>query len=64
MQKLCDTLTENPSWSLTHLIAYYNLVDYISNPKVLQFIDYADHINYMSPFQVTSEITIYRIFYA
>ncbi|KAL9906872.1 calcium-independent phospholipase A2 VIA isoform 1-T1 [Glossina fuscipes fuscipes] len=52
LQKLCDILTENPSWSLTHLIAYFNLVDYISNPKVLQCIDYADHINLMSPFQL------------
>ncbi|XP_065359483.1 85/88 kDa calcium-independent phospholipase A2 isoform X2 [Calliphora vicina] len=52
LQKLSDVLTENPSWSITHLVAYYNLVDYISNPKVLQFIDYADHVNYMSPFQL------------
>lgn len=52
LQKLSDILTENPSWSITHLVAYFNLVDYISNPKVLQCIDYADHINCMSPFQV------------
>ncbi|XP_037933681.1 85/88 kDa calcium-independent phospholipase A2 isoform X2 [Teleopsis dalmanni] len=52
LQKVCDILTENPAWSLTHLVAYFNMVDYISNPKVLQFIDYADHANLMSPFQL------------
>ncbi|XP_075164146.1 calcium-independent phospholipase A2 VIA isoform X1 [Haematobia irritans] len=52
LQKLSDILTENPSWSITHLVAYFNLVDYISHPKVLQFIDYADHDNCMSPFQL------------
>lgn len=52
LQKICDALTENPSWSLTHLIAYFNLVEYIGNPKVLEFIDYPDHENCMSPFQL------------
>ncbi|XP_067644660.1 85/88 kDa calcium-independent phospholipase A2 isoform X2 [Eurosta solidaginis] len=52
IQKVCDALTENPAWSLAHLVAYFNLVDYISNPKVLEFIDYADHVHLMSPFQL------------
>ncbi|XP_036335725.1 85/88 kDa calcium-independent phospholipase A2-like isoform X3 [Rhagoletis pomonella] len=52
LQKVCDALAENPSWSLAHLVAYFNLVDYVSNPKVLEFIDYADHVHLMSPFQL------------
>ena len=52
LQKLCDILSENPSWSLAHLVAYFNLTEYVKNEKVLQFIDYPDHLNYMSPFQV------------
>ncbi|XP_030372689.1 85/88 kDa calcium-independent phospholipase A2 isoform X2 [Scaptodrosophila lebanonensis] len=52
LQKVCDALSENPSWSLTHLIAFFNLVDYISNPKVLQCVDHADHTSLMSPFQL------------
>lgn len=52
LQKVCDSLTENPSWTLAHLVAYFNMVDYISNPKVLQCIDVPDHLTLMSPFQL------------
>lgn len=52
LQKVCDLLTENPSWSIAHLVAYYNLVDYLSNPAVADLIDYPDHVKYMTPFQV------------
>ncbi|XP_017091053.2 85/88 kDa calcium-independent phospholipase A2 isoform X1 [Drosophila bipectinata] len=52
LQKTCDALADNPSWTLAHLVAYFNLVDYISNPKVLQCIDQADHTSLMSPFQL------------
>lgn len=52
LQKVCDALSDNPSWTLAHLVAYFNLVEYISNPKVLQCIDVADHTTLMSPFQL------------
>nr|XP_016934783.1 85/88 kDa calcium-independent phospholipase A2 isoform X1 [Drosophila suzukii] len=52
LQKACDALAENPSWTLSHLIAYFNLVDYISNPKMLQCVDQADATTLMSPFQL------------
>jgi calcium-independent phospholipase A2 len=52
LQKICDLLTENPSWSIAHLVAYFNLVDYLSNPMVAEMIDYPDHLKYMTPFQV------------
>jgi calcium-independent phospholipase A2 len=52
LQKVCDMLTENPSWSIAHLVAYYNLVDYLSNPSVAEMIDYPDHIKYMTPLQI------------
>lgn len=52
LQKVCDLLTENPSWSLAHLVAYFNLVDYLSNPAIAELIDYPDHIKYMTPFQL------------
>ena len=56
LQKICDALVENPSWSVAHLVAYFNQIEYISNPKVLEVIDYSDHINAMTPFQVTTNI--------
>ncbi|XP_055842006.1 85/88 kDa calcium-independent phospholipase A2 isoform X1 [Episyrphus balteatus] len=52
LQKICDVLIENPSWSITHLVAYFNYPEYIGNPKVLEFIDYADHVTNMSPLQL------------
>lgn len=52
LQKVCDLLTENPSWSLAHLVSYYNLVDHISNPQVAELINYPDHLKYMTPFQL------------
>ena len=52
LQKICDILTENPSWSIAHLVAHFNLVEYLSVPQVCELIDYPDHIKYMTPFQL------------
>lgn len=52
LQKVCDILVENPSWSLAHLVAHFNLVEYLAVPQVAELIDYPDHIKYMSPFQL------------
>ncbi|XP_041449949.1 85/88 kDa calcium-independent phospholipase A2 isoform X1 [Drosophila obscura] len=53
LQKACDVLTENPTWTLAHLVAYFNLVEYISNPKVLQCVEDDDPTTLMSPFQLS-----------
>lgn len=52
LKQICDILAENPSWSLAHLVAHFNLVDKLSNPQVAELIDYPDHIKYMTPFQL------------
>lgn len=52
LQKISDILLENPSWSLAHLVAYFNLTDYILHESIVEFIDYPDHKSYMSPLQV------------
>lgn len=52
LQKVCDVLSENPSWSVAHLVAYFNLTEHIGNATVLDLIDYPDHITYMTPLQV------------
>ncbi|CRL05329.1 CLUMA_CG018187, isoform A [Clunio marinus] len=52
LQKICDILTENSSWSIAHLVAHFNLVEYLSNPQVVEMINYPDHIKYMTPFQL------------
>lgn len=49
LQKICDVLSEHPSYSLAHLVAHFNLTDYLSNPKVIETVDYPDHEQYMTP---------------
>lgn len=56
LQKLCDILLENPSWTIAHLIANFNLTEYISHPKVLDLIDEADYATMMTPIQVSTTI--------
>jgi calcium-independent phospholipase A2 len=52
LQKICDALSENPSWSLAHLVAYFNLTEYVKHPKIIEFLDYPDHGKFMTPLQV------------
>lgn len=52
LQKLCDVLVENPSWSLAHVVAFFNLTDYISNPSIVDFLDYAEYSEMMTPLHV------------
>lgn len=53
LQKICDALIENPSWSIAHLAAYFNCTEHLGNPKIQDLIDYPDYANLMTPFQVT-----------
>lgn len=56
LQKICDELIQNPSWSIAHLVAFFKLTELVSNPKVLDLIDYPDHENFMTPFQVINNL--------
>ncbi|XP_055625339.1 85/88 kDa calcium-independent phospholipase A2 isoform X2 [Toxorhynchites rutilus septentrionalis] len=55
LQKLCDTLIEHPSWTLAHVIAHFNLVDYISNPKIVESIGDPDHAELLTPLQIATK---------
>ncbi|XP_037045409.1 85/88 kDa calcium-independent phospholipase A2 isoform X2 [Bradysia coprophila] len=52
LQKICDILSENPSWSIAHLVAFFNLTEHVTNPTVLELIDYPDHATFMTPLQL------------
>lgn len=52
LQKICDVLAKNPSWSVGHLVAYFNLVDYVRNEKCVEFMDYPEHDTNMTPLQL------------
>lgn len=52
LQKLCDILLENPSWTIAHLISYFNLTEHVNHAKVLDIIDEPDYACNMTPIQV------------
>lgn len=54
LQKVCDILLEYPSWTIAHLIANFNLTEYITNPKVSELIDEPDYATQMTPVQVST----------
>lgn len=58
LQRICDVLIENPSWSLAHLAAYFNTTEHIAHPKIQDLIDYPDYANLMTPFQVSAPISM------
>ncbi|XP_018322821.1 85/88 kDa calcium-independent phospholipase A2 [Agrilus planipennis] len=52
LQKLCDTIQENPSWSLAHLAAFFSLSDSFSDPKIKDHLNDSDPMTGISPLQV------------
>lgn len=56
LQKVCDILLENPSWSIAHLIVFFNLVEYIGHSKVADLIDEPDYATNMTPIQVSNMV--------
>lgn len=52
IQKLCDALRENPSWSLAHLAAHFSLNECFEKPSVLSEINVPATSTGMSPLQV------------
>lgn len=52
LQQICDVLIGNPSWTLTHVVAHFNLTEHIIHPKIIENIDFADHATFMTPLQV------------
>lgn len=56
--KICDILTENPSWTLAHLVAHFNLVEYLSVPQVAEMIDFPDYTKYITQnLMISNQIT-------
>nr|CAI5840327.1 unnamed protein product [Callosobruchus analis] len=52
LQKICDILTEHPSWTLAHLAAHFGLHDSFSNSRVNCYLNSSDPETGMSPLQV------------
>lgn len=58
LQLVCDVLLENPSWTIAHLVAYFNQKEHLSHPKLSDVIDEPDFSTFMTPIQVC--LSIYR----
>lgn len=52
LQKLCDTLTEHPTWTLAHLAAHFALYDAFSHAIVNSELNSGDSETGISPLQV------------
>lgn len=52
LQKICDILIENKSWSIAHLIAYFNLAEHVSNTAVMEFLNFQEPVKNLTPFHV------------
>lgn len=52
LQRLCDTITEHPSWTLAHLGAYFALHDSFNNAIINSYLNSSDSETGMSPLQV------------
>uniref|UniRef100_A0A023F206 phospholipase A2 n=1 Tax=Triatoma infestans TaxID=30076 RepID=A0A023F206_TRIIF len=52
IQKYCTTIQEHPTWSICHLVVYFNLIESILLPKIQSHINTSDPNTGLSPLQV------------
>lgn len=52
IQKYCNTIEEHPSWNVCHLVVFFNLVEAISMPSILSYINSSCPITGFSPLQL------------
>lgn len=52
LQKLCDTVSEHPSWSLAHLAAHFALYESFNNSTINSYLNSSDSDTGISPLQV------------
>lgn len=55
LQKLCDTLTQHPSWTLAHVAAHFGHYDSLNSPLLSSYLNSSDPVTGMSPLQVALE---------
>lgn len=61
IQKLCDTLSNNPTWTLAHLAAHLALADAFRDPFVMSVINSSDETTGISPLQVAIQSNNFQI---
>ncbi|CAK1585982.1 unnamed protein product [Parnassius mnemosyne] len=53
LQKICDTLSENRSWTIAHLVAHFGLCELFNEPDVQRHFDDADPTTGATPLMVS-----------
>lgn len=52
IQKVCDTLAKNPTWTLAHLATHLGYTECLSDPLIVKFINVEDAATGISPLQL------------
>ncbi|XP_013146930.1 PREDICTED: uncharacterized protein LOC106109842 isoform X1 [Papilio polytes] len=52
LQKLCDTLSDHPSWTIAHLVAHFGLYELFNDPDVQKHLDEPDPLKGATPLMV------------
>lgn len=52
LQKICDCLTEHPSWTLAHMAAHFALHDSFNDERINSHLNSSDPATGMSPLQI------------
>lgn len=52
LQKICDTVSQNPTWTLAHLAAHFVSYESFKDPRVNCFLNSSDVATGVSPLQV------------
>ncbi|KAF5307036.1 hypothetical protein FQR65_LT07179 [Abscondita terminalis] len=60
IQRVCDVLTEHPTWTLAHLAAHFALYDCFNNAKINSFLNSSDEATGISPLQVAIQTNNFK----
>jgi hypothetical protein len=53
IQKLCDALQENPTWTVAHLAAYFSLHDTFQHPVIIRYSAHNKNVNHYEDSSMT-----------
>lgn len=52
LQKICDTVSDHPTWTLAHLAAHFALYESFNDERINSHLNSSDPATGMSPLQV------------
>lgn len=67
LQRICDTITEHPCWNIAHIAVHLQLIDILTDPKIVDNFHCEDTHEGISPLQLavtTENVRIIKILLA